>query len=204
MNAKDAARTTMNTADFMVESYLSDITPQEMLVRPAPGANHLAWQLGHLISAETRLVEAAAPGSMPALPEGFAEQHSKETAASDNPADFLSKDEYLKLAKISSSGDSEGAREHERRRSRQARERPSSAVRQARRRLLRHGRWTLDPARRPVGRPAPPSRARSKVLVLLRACGIRPLLLACRWHMIGTGATAAVDPAPARSIHVVA
>ena len=99
MNAKDAARSIMNTADFMVESYLSDITPQELLVRPAPGANHLAWQLGHLISAETRLVEAAAPGSMPALPMGFAERHSKDTAGSDNPADFLSKDEYMKLAK---------------------------------------------------------------------------------------------------------
>jgi DinB family protein len=99
MNAKDAVRATMNTADFMVDSYLSDITPQEMFVRPAPSANHLAWQLGHLISAETRLVEAAAPGSMPALPDGFAERHSKETAPSDNPADFLSKDEYLKLAK---------------------------------------------------------------------------------------------------------
>src|ERR1043165_7427431 len=99
MNAKDAARSIMNTADFMVESYLSDITPQEMLVRPAPGANHLAWQLGHLISAETRLVEAAAPGSMPTLPEGFAERHSKATAASNTPAVFLKKEEYLKLAK---------------------------------------------------------------------------------------------------------
>jgi DinB family protein len=99
MDAKDAARTTMRTADFFIESYLSDITPQEMLVRPAPGANHLAWQLGHLISAETRLVEAAVPGSMPPLPEGFAERHSKDGAASDNPADFLSRDEYFRLAK---------------------------------------------------------------------------------------------------------
>ena len=99
MNAKDAVRAMMNTADFMVDSFLSDISPQEMFVRPATSANHLAWQLGHLISAETRLVEAAAPGSMPALPEGFAEGHSKETASSDNPADFLSKDEYLTLAK---------------------------------------------------------------------------------------------------------
>jgi hypothetical protein len=99
MNAKDAVRALMSTADFMVDSYLSDISPQEMFVRPATSANHLAWQLGHLVSAETRLVEAAAPGSMPALPEGFAERHSKETASSDNPADFLSKDEYLKLAK---------------------------------------------------------------------------------------------------------
>jgi hypothetical protein len=99
MNAKDAIHTTMNTADFMVQSYLDDITPEEMLVRPATGANHLAWQLGHLISAETRLVEIASPGSMPALPDGFAERHTKDTAASDNRADFLSKDEYLKLAK---------------------------------------------------------------------------------------------------------
>lgn len=104
MNAKDAARTIMNAADFMVDSYLSDITPEEMMVRPAPGANHLAWQLGHLISAETRLVEAAAPGTMPKLPEGFAEKHNKDTAASDNPADFLSKEEYLKLAKTVRAG----------------------------------------------------------------------------------------------------
>ena len=56
MNAKDAFRTSMNIADFMMESYLSDVMPDELLVRPAPDANHLAWQLGHLISAERRLV----------------------------------------------------------------------------------------------------------------------------------------------------
>ena len=99
MNTKEAIRTTMNAADFMVESYLSDLTPEEMMVRPAPGANHAAWQLGHLISAERRLVEVAVPGSMPPLPEGFAERHTKDTAGSDNRADFLSKDEYLNLAK---------------------------------------------------------------------------------------------------------
>src|SRR4051794_27379721 len=99
MNARDAIRTTMSTADFMMESYLTDLTPEEILVRPAPGANHVAWQLGHLISAERRLVEVAAPGSMPTLPDGFAERHTKDTAARENPADFLSKDEYLKLAK---------------------------------------------------------------------------------------------------------
>ncbi len=99
MNAKDAARTAMTIADFMVETFLGDITPEEMLVRPAPNANHLAWQLGHLISAECRLVEAAAPGSMPPLPAGFAERHTKETAGSNNAADFFSKDEYMKLAK---------------------------------------------------------------------------------------------------------
>jgi hypothetical protein len=68
MNAKDAARTTMNTADFMVDSYLSDITPDEMFVRPAPGANHVAWQLGHVISAERRLVNQAGRTAAPRRP----------------------------------------------------------------------------------------------------------------------------------------
>jgi hypothetical protein len=98
MNFKDSIRASLGIADFLVQKYLEDITAQEMLERPAPDANHIAWQLGHLISAEYRLIEAAAPGSMPALPDGFAERHSKDSAASNNPADFLSKDEYLKLA----------------------------------------------------------------------------------------------------------
>jgi hypothetical protein len=58
----------------------------------------MAWQLGHLIAAERGLVEAAAPGSMPALPDGFAERHRRDGTASDNPADYLSKEEYLQLA----------------------------------------------------------------------------------------------------------
>src|SRR5689334_10268819 len=99
MNFKDAVRTQYAVADFMVERYLTDLAPAELLMRPAPDANHIAWQFGHLISAETRLIEAAAPGSMPALPDGFAERHSKDTAASDNPADFLTKEEYFDLAK---------------------------------------------------------------------------------------------------------
>ena len=34
---------------------------------------------------------------MPALPDGFSEQHGKETAGNDDPAAFLTKDEYVKL-----------------------------------------------------------------------------------------------------------
>src|ERR1700750_1296123 len=98
MDLKDGVRTQFKVADFFVDSYLSDITAEEMLKRPAPGANHIAWPLGDLISGGTRLAEAAKPGSMPALPEGFPERHSKDTAASDNPKDFLTKEEYLALA----------------------------------------------------------------------------------------------------------
>jgi hypothetical protein len=98
MDFKHAIRTSLGMAEFFTQSYLGDLTPAELLVRPAPGANHAAWQLGHLIWAETRLVDAASHGSMPALPEGFMEKHTKDTAASDNPRDFLTKEEYFQLA----------------------------------------------------------------------------------------------------------
>lgn len=99
MNAKQAIRSSLGMADFLVSRYLEDITDAELLARPADGANHIAWQLGHLISSERHLIEAAAPGSMPELPAGFRDQHSKDKAASNHAADYLSKDEYLRLAK---------------------------------------------------------------------------------------------------------
>jgi hypothetical protein len=99
MDFKDAVRTSLGMADFLVNRYLEDITREEMLTRPAPDANHIAWQIGHLIASEHHLVEAAVPGSMPQLPAGFKERHTKDTAASDKAGDFLSKDEYLRLAK---------------------------------------------------------------------------------------------------------
>jgi hypothetical protein len=99
MNFKDAIRSSLSMSDFLVNRYIEDLKPEEMLVRPAEDANHIAWQLGHLIQSERYLVEAASPGSMPPLPAGFAERHTKDTAASDKAGDFLSKDEYLRIAK---------------------------------------------------------------------------------------------------------
>ena len=65
--------------------------------RPADGCNHLAWQLGHLIASEGMLLDSIAPGAAAALPEGFAEKHSKESAGDDNAANFCTKQEYLDL-----------------------------------------------------------------------------------------------------------
>lgn len=99
MDSKEWIRYSLSSADFVVDAYLQDITPAEMFVRPVPGINHLAWQLGHLIGSERYLADRAAPGKVPALPAGFAEKHNKETAAIDDPAAFLTKEEYLKLRK---------------------------------------------------------------------------------------------------------
>ena len=43
------------------------------------------------------MVEAIRPGSCPPLPEGFEANHDREDTTSDDPARFLSKDEYLDL-----------------------------------------------------------------------------------------------------------
>lgn len=99
MHTKDSIRKVFETGDFLTQAYLADFTSTEMLSRPAASANHVAWQLGHLIASEHHLVESGVPNSMPPLPAGFAERHTKEAAASDAAANFLSKEEYFQVAK---------------------------------------------------------------------------------------------------------
>lgn len=97
MNARDAIKASFAMPDMICRRYLDDLKDADLLVRPVPGANHIAWQLGHLITSERAIVEAACPGSMPALPAGFAEKHNKDAAGNDDPKAFCKKDEYLKL-----------------------------------------------------------------------------------------------------------
>ena len=83
--------------DMVVRMYLDDLTDEELFVRPGEDLNHIAWQLGHLIASENFHIEQIATDSMPPLPEGFREQHSKETAGIDDPTRFLRKENYLEL-----------------------------------------------------------------------------------------------------------
>lgn len=78
-------------------AYLADFTDAELLARPVPGANHAAWQVGHLILAE-RFICSEIPGfSYPELPAGFAEAHGKERAASSEAAGWLTRTGYEAL-----------------------------------------------------------------------------------------------------------
>ena len=97
MNAQQAIQAAADTSAMVMKRYLEDLSDQDLLRRPGEGCNHLAWQLGHLIAAECRLLEMLKPGAAIALPEGFAERHSKETIADDEPSHFHSKAEYLDL-----------------------------------------------------------------------------------------------------------
>jgi hypothetical protein len=95
MNARDAIKASYTMPDSICRGYLSDLTDEQLMVRPVPGTNHIAWQLGHLLSAEHMFIEGICPGVMPPLPAGFAEKHNKAAAASDDPKAFCTKNEYL-------------------------------------------------------------------------------------------------------------
>jgi uncharacterized damage-inducible protein DinB len=93
MNAQKVLKETMSLSRFLMGLYLSDFTEADLLTRPSDAGNTLAWQIGHLIVSEHNMLNGIKPGASPALPSGFAEAHSKETARGDGP--FASKAVYL-------------------------------------------------------------------------------------------------------------
>ncbi len=70
-----------------LKSTLSDFSDADLFTRPCPGANHAAWQLGHLCGAETFLTGAAGAKTV-ALPAGFGDMFNKSTAGIDDPKKF--------------------------------------------------------------------------------------------------------------------
>ena len=81
----------------MLQATLGDFSDADMMVRPAPSANHAMWQLGHLCRAEVNLMNLVKSGSMPELPAGFADRFDKKTATIDDPKAFVSKQELIDL-----------------------------------------------------------------------------------------------------------
>jgi hypothetical protein len=91
MNAKDIIKINIDMGQFISLGYIEDLTDQELLHRPAKGANHINWQLGHLIQSENEMMNVAIPGCMPNLPAGFAEKYTKDTATSDDASEILAR-----------------------------------------------------------------------------------------------------------------
>lgn len=96
MTAKDVLKFNLRSVHDITKGWLSDFSDADLLVRPVPNANHAAWQLGHLMTGEQTFISALGH-TMPDLPSGFAEAHSKEAATSNDPKKFCTKDEYLSL-----------------------------------------------------------------------------------------------------------
>lgn len=97
MNAKDAIESSAKLSALVLKTYLSDLDDADLLRRPADSCNHIAWQLGHLISSEVMLLEQVSPGHGVTLPDGFADAHGKSAADNDDPNNFHSKADYLEL-----------------------------------------------------------------------------------------------------------
>lgn len=97
MNARDAIRLGIKQSDTVVKMYLGDLSDSDLLVRPVPGANHIAWQLGHLLSSSYQMLEAIAPGVATPLPQGFGDKYSTEGSKFDSPGAFHSKATYMAL-----------------------------------------------------------------------------------------------------------
>ena len=94
MTAKDVIKNTSDMGHEVLTAYLSDLSDADLMVRPVPQANHIAWQLGHLIASENKMMTDAGY-KMPDLPDGFAESYTPETSKSDDAAKFHKKDQYL-------------------------------------------------------------------------------------------------------------
>lgn len=97
MNAQQALKQTYDFSQMVLNGYLGDLTDEDLFETPGEGCNHLAWQLGHLISSECSLLEMVAPGAAAALPDGFADAHNKDAAGNESRSGFLTKAEYLEL-----------------------------------------------------------------------------------------------------------
>jgi DinB superfamily len=97
MNAHEAIKFSIGSASHIVDSLLADLNDTDLLHRPAPGCNHINWQVGHCIAAEHATVSKALPGAMPPLPAGFAEKYNGETAKLDDPKSFCTKAELLRV-----------------------------------------------------------------------------------------------------------
>lgn len=99
MTIKDLLRLGYARTAMVTETYLSDLSDSDLLVRAVPGMNHIAWQVGHIITSHQGMLETLQPGSAPPLPAGFAEKHNRDHATSDDPKGFCTKAEYLALWK---------------------------------------------------------------------------------------------------------
>ena len=79
----------------MLTYTLADFSDADLLVRPCPGANHAAWQIGHLANSEVFVLKQFHPASTFALPAGFEEKFTPKTSSIDDPAFFPKKQQLL-------------------------------------------------------------------------------------------------------------
>lgn len=78
----------------MLRGHLADFTEADFLVRPVPTANHVAWQLSHLLKGFPAMLSAFGADGKFTVPAKAAAV-TKETAKVDDAAAFPTKDELI-------------------------------------------------------------------------------------------------------------
>ena len=97
MQAKEALKIGLTSTQNLVAWYVSDLTDQDLTVRPVPSANNVAWQLGHLIEGEVALGGELPGATYPQLPASIKGQYDKKTASRGPAGGYLTKNQYLEL-----------------------------------------------------------------------------------------------------------
>ena len=96
MNGREAIQAALEATKGNLAMYVKDFTDADLLVRPVPGANHAAWQIGNVIGGDIYFIAPELPDTpYPQLPPGFTELHGGKGTTKDEG--FLTKAEYLAL-----------------------------------------------------------------------------------------------------------
>jgi hypothetical protein len=95
MTPIELAADVLSSNHKFLEGTIADFSDADFHARPCPGANHPAWQIGHLIKAETGMVAGFNPNAPAKLPDGFDKKFTKETAGKDDPAFFGTKAQLM-------------------------------------------------------------------------------------------------------------
>lgn len=77
----------------MIDSTLADFSEADMMVRPAKGANHAIWQMGHLANSTRNIVSACEPSV--AFPFEDDVRFGKSKASNDDANFFPNKAELM-------------------------------------------------------------------------------------------------------------
>ena len=100
MHGVDVIRSALRSTQHLVTWFLGDLDDADLLVAPVAGANHIAWQVGHLLVAERYMISTELPdAAYPELPAGFNEQHKNDSPGREGTTGFASKATYLDLLK---------------------------------------------------------------------------------------------------------
>jgi hypothetical protein len=96
MQGKDVVKLALASTQNLLSMYIADLSDQDLLTRPVPSANHIAWQLAHLIGSEKALLEKEIPGAVyPEMPANLKEQAGDKTGKGTPVGGFLKKGDYL-------------------------------------------------------------------------------------------------------------